>query len=216
MSLIAIITPPALTLAMALIGVGALIGISWIFYMLFVGPARKLKAEQDAPPPQEGYTYEILISDENRQRTVRVGLLDADIKLRLNGIRDDHLQIRFVKERGLQEYQIDLIPGPNVYYRPPHARKIEAMKAAESIESRELIGHPASFRLAASVKNNRALQYVEFELSTRFIINNLGEEVMRFTLALTRIFPGVDIQSRNNRGLYMFSRFRPGQEETAE
>ncbi|MBX7058194.1 MAG: hypothetical protein K1X75_09010 [Leptospirales bacterium] len=216
MSALAIITPAALTFAAALLGLAALLGVSWILYIVVVAPARRVKAEQDAPPPQVGYALDLFLSDQNRQRKVSIGLLDSDIKLRLSGIREDQLILRFEKERGLEEYQINIQPGANVYYRPPHGRKIEAMKDGETVESRELIGHAAAFRLAASVKNNRALQYVEFELSVKFVINNLGEEVMRFTLSLTRIFPGVDTGSRNKQGLYGFSRFRGGQEEPTE
>ena len=102
MSALAIITPAALTFAAALLGLAALLGVSWILYIVVVAPARRVKAEQDAPPPQVGYALDLFLSDQNRQRKVSIGLLDSDIKLRLSGIREDQLILRFEKERGLE------------------------------------------------------------------------------------------------------------------
>lgn len=211
-----IVVPAALNLAMLLLGAAAAAAFIAICYHLFVSPALKLKAEQDSPPPREGFVYEVRLDDQRRNRRVSVGLVDSDIKLRLSGIKEDQLVFKFVKERELEEYEITVSPGAQIFWRPPHARKIEPMKDDETFPSRELIGHPALFRVAASVKNNRPLQYAEFELSTSFFINSIGEEQMRFAISLLRVFPGVDSKSRNKKGLFSFSRFKAGQEDAGE
>ena len=211
-----LIVPGGLNFVMLLLGIFSLVSTIWILYRLLIRPALMIKADRESPPPEEGWTYESLMDDAKRQRTVSVGLLDSDIKLRLQGIREDQLQLKFRKERELEEYEITVEPGTNLFYRPPHGKKIEPLKHSESFESRELIGHPALFRVAAGVKNNRPLQYVEFELSTRYVINNLGEEKMKFLFTMTRVFPGVDVNSRSKKGLYMFSRFKVADEEHDE
>jgi len=212
----AIIVPGILNWIMFLLGAVSFAALILICYRLFVAPALRLKAERDSPPPEEGYALDILLDDQNRRQTITIGQLDGDIKLRLNGIREDQLKFRFEKERELEEYTITVQPGANIFYRPPHARKLEPMKEAEHFESRELIGHPATVRVAASVQHNRPLQYAEFELSTGFVINKIGEEQMRFRLTLTRIFPGVDVSTRNKQGVYGFGRFKVADPDAEE
>lgn len=203
-----LIVPTGLNILMLVLGLLSASALVFIVYRMFVRPALMIKADQDSPPPEEGWTYEVLIDDPDRFRQVSVGLLDSDIKLRLQGIREDQLILKFQKERDMEEYEITVQPGANLFYRPPHGKKIEPLKSGESFESRELIGHPALFRVAASVKNNRPLQYVEFELSTKYVINKIGEEKMMFFFKMSRVFPGVDVNSRSKKGLYMFSRFQ--------
>lgn len=209
-----LIVPGGLNLVMLFLGVTSLVAFVWIVYRLFIRPALMIKADRESPPPEEGWAYEILMDDPMRFRTVSVGLLDSDIKLRLQGIREDQLILKIQKERELEEYEFTVQPGTNLFYRPPHGKKIEILKNNEVFESRELIGHPALFRAAASVKNNRPLQYVEFELSTKYVFNNLGEEKMKFLLTMTRVFPGVDVNSRSKKGLYMFSRFKAAEDDS--
>ncbi|MCR9144271.1 MAG: hypothetical protein NXI24_18640 [bacterium] len=211
-----LIVPGALNLVMLLLGVTSFVLFVWMSYRLFIRPALMIKADRDSPPPEEGWAYEILMDDSQRFRSLSVGLLDSDIKLRLQGIREDQLVLKFQKERELEEYEITVQPGANLFYRPPHGKKIEPLKSSEQFESRELIGHPALFRVAASVKNNRPLQYVEFELSTKYVINNLGEEKMKFLLTMSRVFPGVDVNSRSKKGLYMFSRFKVAEDDAQD
>src|SRR5690606_26627421 len=107
--------------------------------------------------------------------------LDSDIKTRLAGIKEDHVALRFEKDRETEDYQIAVTSGGAAFWRPPHAKKIEVLKGTELFDSRELIGYPALLRAAANVKDGRALQYVEFELATNFFINRFGEEKMRFS-----------------------------------
>ncbi len=211
-----LIVPTGLNILMLVLGLLSASAFVLIVYRMFIRPALMIKADQDSPPPEEGWTYEVLIDDPDRFRQVSVGLLDSDIKLRLQGIREDQLILKFQKERDMEEYEITVQPGTNLFYRPPHGKKIEPLKGTENFESRELIGHPALFRVAASVKNNRPLQYVEFELSTKYVINKIGEEKMMFFFKMSRVFPGVDVNSRSKKGLYMFSRFQVAEDDQDE
>ncbi len=207
-----LIVPWALETIFMVLGVISLAGLGAIVYLLVVKPVLLARLDINAPPPEEGFTHEILIEAPQRSRVVGIGQLDSDIKTRLNGIKEDHLVLRFEKDRELEDYEISLSAGGTVFYLPPHAKKLELLKGTETFDSRELIGHPSRMRVAASVKDNRALQYIEFELSTSYIINQFGEEKMKFLLKLTRIYPSLDTESRSNKGIYMFGRLQVEQD----
>ncbi|MCB1307525.1 MAG: hypothetical protein KDK30_05065 [Leptospiraceae bacterium] len=203
-----LIVPAILNIIVIVLTVLAVAVLVLIVHRLIVRPAMNVKADRDAPPPQVGDIREILIDEQERIRRLSIGQLDSDVKTRMAGVKEDQLILIFRKDRGLEEYEITVEPGSNIFYRPPHAKKIEPLKSNEKILSRELIGYNALFRVAASVKNNRPLQYLEYELSSKFVINNIGEEKMRFDLELTRIFPGMDENSRDKKGVFSFSRFK--------
>lgn len=207
-----LVVPGSLTLVMTVLGLAALIVLGVIIRQLFIKPVRLARADIHSPPPEVGLTHTIVIDGPRRSQTITIGCLDSDIKTRLNGIKEDHLTIRLEKERDLEDYHITIIPGGPVFYRHPHSRLIETMKGPETFESRELIGHVAQMRIAANVRDQRPTQYVEFELSSRYFINQYGEEKMRFSLVLNRIFPGLDINSRTKKGVFMFGRLKVDQE----
>lgn len=210
-----LIIPSFLETLFTIVGLLALLGLLGLLYYLFLRPVLRARSEIDSPPPEEGYQFEIIL-DQVRTRTVSLGQLDSDIKTRLQGIKEDHLVLRFEKERDTEDYAITLSPGGACFWRPPHAKKTELLKSTETFDSRELIGHPVPLRIAASVKDNRALQYVEFELSTSFFINRFGEEKMRFMLTLSKLYPNVDVRSRGKKGIYMFGRLQVDAEHDQE
>ena len=186
---------------------GLLAGLLLLFllYRLLLEPALHARADIDSPPPEEGRSWEIVL-DQGRTRTITIGQVDSDITTRMQGVKEDHLSIRLDKERELEEYQITISPGGSVFWRPPHSKKTEPLKGTEVIDSREIIGHPLGLRIAAVVRDNRPIQYLEFALSTEYFFNQYGEEKMKFRLTMIRISPGVDVKSRNKKGLYMFGR----------
>ena len=203
-----LIVPFFLDLTVFLIGVGALAALSWILYRLIIGPSLQVLAERRGLPPEDGTSIDILLDHNRRTEVISIGQLDSRIKTRMMGIKEDHLVIKFKKEQDLEEYEITVVPGGPVHYRPPHGAKLEAIKGSETFESSELIGHPATFRLAAFVQHNRLLQFIEVELSCSFVINSVGEEKMKFTLTITRIFPSVDRKKPPRKGVYFFGRLQ--------
>ncbi len=94
--------------------------------------------------------------------------------------------------------------------------RIEILKSTEVIESKELIGHPAYIRVVALMQKERPLHFVEIELSQKYFINNYGEERMKFFLKINKIYPGVDLQSRNKQGIYAFGRQKMEESEEKE
>lgn len=199
---------------MIVLGVLAFAVIGITVYILILQPAREALADTLSPPPREGTEEEILLST-GRIRSLGIGQVDSDFKTRMQGIKEDHLVVKLRRDPDVESYTITLSPGGPVYYRAPHHKTFELMTKPESFESSELIGHPAVFRLAALVRDHRPVQFVEFQLSNRFYINNSGEEKMKFLLKINKIYPSIDLDSRSKRGVFLFGRLkREGQEET--
>ncbi len=185
----------------------------YIIYLIILIPTFRALAEKESQPPREGDVFEIIMDDETRSRLFSIGLLDADVRTQIQGIKEDHLVLKFHKEKDMEEYEVIVVPNGDVYYRRPHAAKLEHLKEPDRFESSELIGHPTTFRLAAVVQHGRALQYLEFELSCDFFINRLGVEKLKFLLTLKKIYPGVDRLKPVKKGIYRFARQRSEESE---
>ncbi len=211
-----LVVPAGLNVLAAALGVIGIAAVGFVLYQLIFGPALKAQADRDAPPPEQGAVWEIIVDEKARQRVVSIGQIDSEVQTRMAGIKDDHIVLRFRKERDLEEYEIHLTPGGQVFYVAPHTKRAEVMKGPESFASRELIGYPAVMRLAAAVRDARPIQYLEFELATKYFINQFGTEKMKFILTLKKIVPGIDLKSRDRKGIYSFGRKAAAATEDAE
>lgn len=207
-----LITPVGLDLVMAGAGLAGVLVLLYSVFRWILGPAMKVMASATAPPPAPGSIHEVILRNGRHQR-FRIGLVDAEVKMRLKGIVEDHVVLDFKRDRRLEEYEILVIPSGTTFLRHPHSKSLERMRGTETIESRELIGHPAMLRLVAAMQGERPIHYVEFELSTKYFIDAGGEERMKFLLELKRIHPGIDLKSLTKKGVYNFGR-KPGAEAT--
>jgi len=185
------------------------------FYIYIYIPSYKLYMDLQSPPPEEGSIKEILLGQNEKRKVITIGALTSDISLRLKGIEEPHVEITVQKEKGLEEYIVTIRPFAKnkVLWKAPHVKDMNYLNEPDSFESRELIGHPAYLRVVALMQKNRPLHYVEFELSVKFIIDNFGEERMKFFLKINRIYPGVDLKSRDKKGIYSFGRIKTEEKE---
>ena len=190
-----------LVILLAFLSVGSL---SFISFRMFVKPALKLQAIEKAPP-SEGHSESIIFKVHENVRSFSIGQLDGDISLRLKGIREHHLDIKIRREPGQEIYDIFLDADGIVYLRTPHTRQLERIKKKANFNSAELIGHSADFRLAAKLFENRALHYVDMELSCEYFVNKAGLEQIKFILKMLEVKPPVDMNSRSKKGIYSFS-----------
>ncbi len=175
---------------------------AFLSFRLFIKPALKIRAAHEAPP-QEGYQNTIILKNHESNRRLRIGQLDADINLRLQGIKEDHLIIKFRRYGNLEEYDINIQPSGAVFFRAPHTRRFEMLKKEIQIPSSELVGHPGSLQVAAQVIDGRPFHYVEFELSSEYFYDKDKEEKIKFMLTVVKVSPPYDIDS-NKKGIYMF------------
>lgn len=98
-------------------------------------------------------------------------------------------------------------------WKAPHTNNFVVLDQIDTLESREFIGHPGYLRLVGLMQGGRPLHYVEVEISVKFFIDSYGEERMKFLFKINRIYPGIDLNSRDNKGIYSFGRVK---EETSE
>jgi len=215
MQLVLLITPTYLDVLLLILGIVGGVLLLWFFYRFILLPVMQVMADTSSPPPSVGEKRELILKN-GRLLKYRIGLADADWKLRMKGISDDHLIIDFKKDRNLEEYEISLSAGAAMFYRAPHEKHLQLLKSKISLESRELIGHPALLRLVAAMQNDRPVHYIEFELSTRYFIDNSGDERMKFIISLERIVPGIDKKARSKRGVYNFGRDANSQPAAAD
>lgn len=196
------------SLKILMLVVGAVSGLLFLYLLgrLIFAPAFKVYADRQSPPPEEGWGHEIVLDDSNRFKTVAIGQIDSQFKMRMVGIKENHIKLLFRKEAGDENYLITIVPRGTVFYLHPHSKHLEVLEQEVSIESHELIGHPARIRLVALMKDHRALHYLEFELSTQYFMTAGGTEKMKFILKLKKIYPAVNRSIRNKKGIYAFGR----------
>lgn len=211
---VGLIIPWFLSAFFFVLGILSLTGLVLIVHRLIVAPMLAAQADINSPPMEEG-TVEDIVLEHERIRVLSIGQLDSEIKTRMNGIKEDHLILQIRKDPELEAYTFTATPGGPIYFRRPHSKKYEVMTGVDTFESSELIGHPAVFRLAATVREGRPVHYLEFELSTKYFINNIGEEKMRFMLTFTKFYPSLDRDSRDKRGIFMFGRLQVQDTEDA-
>ncbi len=209
--MVGLIVPWSLNAFFFAVGFLSLAGLLFIVYRLIVGPILQAQADLLSPPLTEGSVHSIVL-EIDRFKSVSVGQLDSDIKTRMNGIKEDHLVLHFRRDLDLETYTITISPGGPVLFQRPHLKKYETMSGSEKIESSELIGHPALFRLVASMRSGRPVHFLEFELSTKYFINTVGLEKMRFMLTFVKFHPSLDRDSRNKRGVFNFGRMKVADE----
>lgn len=216
--MILLVIPFFLKVAMPIFGLTALGGLLLILYHLVLEPVLGIVGNDRTPPPEAGVVFELIVYDQERVRTISVGQLDSDVLTRMEGIREDHLILKFKKDMDQEEYDVTVIPNGAIYYQAPHTKNLELMDGPEEFASNELIGYPAVFRLvAAMTRDFRPTQCIDFELSTKYIIDSSGADKMQFSLELKNIHPGVDVESGNRRGIYRFGQQRQEvYENTAE
>jgi len=210
--LILLIIPSYLNALVTAAGFLSAVVLCVTLYLMILRPAMAIRADRESPPPEEGSVHEIIVDPSLRTIRLSIGQIDSDYKTRMNGIREDHMVMKFQKDRDLEDYEITLQANGSAQLRIPHSKTMERIQGSEKIQSSELIGDTAVFRLAASAREGRVLQYVEFELAAKYFINRTGEERMKFLLTLKKIFPSLDKTSRNKKGIYLFGRLRVGQQ----
>lgn len=194
-----------------------MIFLAYGFYLYVYIPSYKIYMDLQSPPPQEGTQMEIVLQPNQKRKVITIGSITTTIPLRLKGIEDLHAELIIEKEKGIEEYKIIIKPMAKnkVLWKAPHVKNMILLNDVDTIQSSELIGHPAYLRIVALMQNNRPIHYVEFELSMKYFIDNIGEERIKFFLKINKIYPGIDLKSRDKKGIYSFGRLKTEEKEEA-
>ncbi|XDD51809.1 hypothetical protein AB3N59_08860 [Leptospira sp. WS92.C1] len=202
-----------LDILLTLIGLGATVGLVFLFFQEVIYPALKKQGAGVGTPPEEGDRFVLVVSESQRNVRFSIGQASGDIRTHCSAISDNHLVFNFKKSKESEDYEIQIQKNAPTLFKPPAMAKFSKMEALEKLESYEVIGKKADFRISDKVTKERMTQYFEITLSSEFFINHFGKERMRFIFTISRIHPGLNRRTPVKKGLYGFGKEERSEEE---
>lgn len=192
-------------------GSAAFLGLCFLFFKEVIYPAIKKGSAGIGTPPEEGDRFLLVVPESQRNVRFSVGQTSGNIRTYCNTISDNHLIFNLKKAKDSEDYEIQILRNSAVLFKPPGMPTFSKMESSEKLDSYEVIGKSADFRISDKVVKERMTQYFEIGLSSEFFINNFGKERMRFIFTITKIHPGLNRKTPIKKGLYAF-----GKEERKE
>lgn len=187
-------------------------GLCWVMYNQFIKPYIELKEKEMLPPPPVGTAYEYLVSETERTSSFVIGRAIGNISTRCAAISDEHLVFTFKKDDTHEEYDITIKRSAPVLFKPPRTPTYSVMDSTEKLESHEVIGKTADFRISNQINKERMINFIEISLSSKFIINKNGKERLMFIFTISKIQPGL-ASSPDNSGHYPWGKEKKEEEE---
>ncbi|EMK08120.1 MULTISPECIES: hypothetical protein [Leptospira] len=200
-----------LDIFLILTGSAAFLGLCFLFFKEVIYPAIKKGSAGIGAPPEEGDRFLLVVPESQRNIRFSVGQTSGNIRTYCNTISDNHLIFNLKKAKDSEDYEIQILRNSAVLFKPPGMPTFSKMESTEKLDSYEVIGKSADFRISDKVVKERMTQYFEIGLSSEFFINNFGKERMRFIFTITKIHPGLNRKTPIKKGLYTF-----GKEEREE
>lgn len=142
------------------------------------------------------------MDEATRNHTFTVGKLAGNLATKCVAISEDHLVFQFKKDRDMEEYEIQISRNGPVLYKHPRMNLLSKMEAKEKLESYEIIGKKANFRISDKIVKGGMANFIELSLSCAFYITKLGKERLKFTISVNKIVPGLNPRLMNKDGLY--------------
>lgn len=209
--MLALIFSPKLDLFLGLATLVAVLGMFFFFYWEVLRPyAAKTKPGQ-LEPPDEGDSFEVVVPESTRVYRFSVGQVYGNIATLCKSIQDDHIVFIIKKSKDSENYDILVNRSGPTLMKPPRMQYFAKMESNEKLESHEVIGQTASFRISDKITKDRMIQYFDIGLTSAFFLTKLGQERMKFIFTVQKIHPGLALRSRDKKGLYTF-----GKEERSE
>ncbi len=191
-------------------------GILLVLYNQIFKPYIDLKVSEIETPPNTGDEFVFVMSELERFATYTVGANTGDIITKCAAISEGHLNFQFKKDPKHENYQISIKREGAVLIKPPRMNIFSKMPATEKIESHELIGKSAFFRISDKVtKDGRMIDYIEISLTAKFFFDKIGSERLKFIFVINKIHPGFNLKNKNSKDLFSFGK-DPSIKETVE
>ncbi|EKO14682.1 hypothetical protein [Leptospira kirschneri] len=195
-----------LDIFLILTGSAAFLGLCFLFFKEVIYPAIKKGSAGIGTPPEEGDRFLLVVPESQRNVRFSVGQTSGNIRTYCNTISDNHLIFNLKKAKDSEDYEIQILRNSAVLFKPPGMPTFSKMESTEKLDSYEVIGKSADFRISDKVVKERMTQYFEIGLSSEFFINNFGKERMRFIFTITKIHPGLNRKTPIKKGLYTFGK----------
>lgn len=182
----------------------AIIGFILIFFTQLILPYLRIQDSLFFDPPYPGKFWKITVDEGSRISTFKVGQKTGDLPTRCNAIAEDQLIFIFKKSKEDETYDIIIKRNGSTLFRPPRMEKFLKMDSVVTIQSYELIGNSALFRISDKIVKDRMVNYIEIGLNTEFFFNKAGTERMRFIITVTNIQPGINTSKKLKGKVYPF------------
>lgn len=192
-----------------------LIGLLAIFYNQLVQPYIQQRISEIEYPPEIGQKFEYIVNEADRVSYFSIGANTGDIPTKCAAISEDHLSFIFKKDPRNEEYTITMKRSGPVLFKHPRMTHFLKMASTEKMESHEIIGKVAEFRLSDKITKDRMIDFIEITLSTAFVINKSGRERMKFIFTFHKVHPGFNLKVKNRKGLFPLGRETHHKEETS-
>jgi hypothetical protein len=182
------------------------LGLVLAFYNQLIKPYVDLKISEIDYPPNLGDTFDYVMSDTDRFYNYSIGANTGNIITKCSSISENHLVFQFKKDSRNEDYQITVKKEGAVLFKPPRMNHYSKMAGSEKIESHEIIGKTAEFRISDKITKDRMIDFIEITLTANFFFDRMGRERMKFTFKITKIHPGFNLKQKNSKGLFPFGR----------
>lgn len=183
-----------------------MIGILAVFYNQFILPFIQQNLSEIEYPPNIGETFEYLVNEVDRISYFSIGANTGNIPTKCSAISEHHLSFTFKKDARSEDYTITIKREGPVLFKHPRMTHFLKMASTEKLESHEIIGKLAEFRLSDKISKERMIDFIEITLSTAFIINKSGQERMKFIFKISKVHPGFNLNTKNRHGLFPFGK----------
>lgn len=177
-------------------------GLLVIIIHQFLLPYIHLKALELPDPVSVGDQFDLVVEESSRQARFSIGKKVGNIRTLCKAIMDDHLIFDFKKNRDNEEYEITIKRNGACLFKPPRMDVYSKMENKEKLESFEIIGHSAEFRISDRFIKDRMVNFIEISLSSKFFFNKMGKERIKFSFTVTKIHPGLNRENRNRDGSF--------------
>lgn len=180
--------------------------IAYVVYDQVIKPYIELKSKEIPLPPEVGQEFYFITDETARTSTFSIGRNMGEIPLKCSAISEGHLTFTFKKHPTNEEYEIIIKRGGPTLFKPPRMQTYSVMESTEKLESFEIIGKVAEFRISNQLIKERMINYIEIGLTAKFIFDNKGRERLQFIFKIEKIHPGLNLQKRDSNGNFPFGK----------
>ncbi|MBK9500806.1 MAG: hypothetical protein IPO06_15805 [Leptospiraceae bacterium] len=142
------------------------------------------------------------MNETDRVSYFSIGANTGQIPTKCSAISEDHLSFTFKKDPRGEEYTITIKREGPVLYKHPRMSHFLKLASTERLESHELIGKVAEFRLSNKISKERMIDFIEITLTSAFVISRSGVERMKFIFTFSKVHPGFNLKTKNRKGLF--------------
>ncbi len=188
---------------LAILAMGVIFAV--LYFQLLV-PYIELKKSEIPFPPEVGDVFTYVVNESERTATFTIGRSSGNIVTKCAPISESHLSFVFKKNPSAEEYDIIIKKGGPALFKPPRVATYSLMDSTERLESHEIIGKTAEFRISGQIIKERMINYIEISLTSKFFFTKMGKERLQFLFKIEKIHPSLNLNHKDDNGNFYFGK----------